>query len=962
MPAGAMGARKPREGFLQRHGTGVTVILFGLGCVALGLAPIPDRFKPFNLTNKSELVAMKERVLRKPKLTFAQRDAPAILMSEEDEDVVVAPSEAPKDPVLAAAIDPAMATPIPGKPARKYERPRQEPPPSKQVAHLRKLSGQLKAAGSDVENPCIKKGASGCERTALDPFFASLDAVVRQEEGAHATVVTLGNSLIASDHVTDIVRERLVENFGDAGRGYLLPDRLSKLGGRRVRTGRGTPGWNIHTFAQKQPKRADFGFAGSMHESSKKGDRVRWALRGAQQARLFWLDHEKSAEFSVYVDDNHLLDVKPERPASAQDRILDLDLPSGGKNLVLKAGGSGVVLYGVALSNQEPGVTWDTIGVPASDAEMYMKVDEGRFSRQLAAREPSLVVVMIGGNETRSLAFKWTTVDEIRGHYGALLDRVKAAAPDAACLAVSPIDAAKATSAGAQLTTRKEVMKVVAMEREVAAEKGCAFFDLFGAMGGEGSLQRFHRRGLVNDDLVHPKGKGGDVMGQLFADALLNSYRATALPAEEVQVRRRLVRPRLVALDAPGGRPEVALSSFFSKLHQADKSRVAVGFFGDTHVAAQQLTDRVRERLQDQFGSAGRGWVPVGRASPSLLPSRVTRSLRGRFDVTDGRDVRQGGAMSMAGTKIRLLPGGRTSVTFCDGCDARGATAFRRAGARGSLELGWLYTPDMGIADVFVNDVWVGVLSPAERRTKTDVQFFRVPVRGEAHTVSVQVRDPQADPEESAYAISTDRAGPVNVFGVASEVKVPGVVVDAIGAEGTTAMTMQRWRRDVIEEQVASRGYDLVVSMWGTEEAGLKGLDEVTYRHHAGATLDSLLEASPRASCLVMGPPPRVVPRKGGGMREAPRLGLVSRVLRELSDERGCAYFALDKAMRGGFDRWTKGGLALPDGAHLSREGYARVGDLLVDEVVGLWTYLDRKAEQDKLKQVELAKAEEGED
>lgn len=963
---------------MRRHATGLTVSLFFLLAVGLGLAPLPERFQPVKLRAEDDAIAVIERVFKKPRMTLASLEQPSSAHEEREEEIVLeepavgAEDRSGSEGTLAlAAVNPTSEpegplTPPPGAAEEKLAdgapapirlRDRPEPKASKRVAQWRKLAQKLGSRDEKVQNPCVRFDASGCVRTALDPFFASLDAVFERKEGSHATVVTLGNSLIASDHVTDVVRARLVARFGDGGRGFLLPDRLSKLGGRRVRTGRGSDGWDIHTFAQKPPRRDEFGFTGSMHESVREGEQIAWKLSGATRARLFYLEHKDNPGFSLELDGKPLMTVAPERPELAEDRVLELELDKAASTLRLKAHGKGVVLYGVALAKDSPGVVWDTIGVPASDAGMYVATDEGIFARQLAAREPSLVVVMIGGNEIRSLSYGWQTPEEVRAQYAALIDRVKAAVPDAACLAVSPIDAARATAAGAQLTTRRETLEVVALEREVALEKGCAFYNLFEAMGGEGSLERFHREGLVNDDLVHPKGAGGDVLGNLLADALLASYRETPLPREEVRAPRRLVRPPLHGLRFPRetGAPlasldEEPLARFFERLGAIEESRgrrVSVGLFGGSHVAAETFPARVRARLQDRFGDAGRGLVGVGPPSDRLSATGVVRKLSGPFEIQDGRRVTFGGAMSVFGEEVRLFPGGRFEARLCEGCGAS------RLAPRGVIELTWLYTPDMGTADVFVNDVQVGTLSPFGRRTDSDVQHLRIPVRGQEHVLSVHVR---AEDESGPL-------GPVNLFTVAADLARPGVVVDAVGIPATTGMTPQRWRQELLADQVSARDYDLVAVAWGANEAGLSSLDEVTYRHHFENTVRTLLEASPGASCLVVGPTDRVL-RQGGEAKPAPGHELVERVQREVAARHRCAFFATQAAMGGpgAIVRWQKEGLAERDGVHLTAAGYERLADLLLHDVLALYAYDKARREQAALDEggPEVAKGQPG--
>jgi len=953
LPRKPIGTR--RLSFTEAHATGLTIVLFGVAALALGLVPsVPTELRPIDLSSEEKQLAALDRVLKKPKMTLSTSDeasaaerATAGADDESDVDVALAESLADdasatapsKDtPAIDVALDDdaVLTARIPGGAALATApiddddgaRARVAMKTSKRSEALDALAKSVGAEGAAIENPCVRPVADGCARTALDPLFQALDEVARGRDGTHVNVVALGNSLVASDHVTDVVRARLVERFGDGGRGFLLPERLGPAG-RRVRTGTASSEWTVHTFAQKPADRPVFGFTGSSHESKKKGDRVTWTLAGANLARLFWLDHEDAQPFVVEVDGQVLARVTPERAFA--DQTLDLEIPEGGQRLSVVADGKGVVLFGVALTKDAPGISWDTIGVPASESAMYAAADEGIFTRQLMAREPDAVVVMMGGNEIRSLAFKWTTPDEVRRDYGALLDRVRRAAPDAACLAIAPIDAAKATAAGAELTTRKEVEIVVEIEREVAREKGCAFFDLWHAMGGPGSLSRFHDASLVHEDLVHPKGKGGDVLGQLIARALFDAYQATPPPTEKVAARRRLVPPRTVALtvsSTTGKRRDPAsalprLTDALMGFGTASARRVAIGFFGDELVAEEAFTDRVRDRFSSRYGARGRGLVPFGFKEPALLRSRVTRDTSGQVLMLDGRRVVLGGAMGLSGQAARLMPGAKVGVSFCDGC--QDASTSRR----GTLALTWLFTPDMGTADVYVNDVAVGVLSPADAPKDSDLARLDIPVLGERHTVRVHARDD---------------GGPVHVLSVAQEVEKPGVVVDAIGLAGTTGMTMQRWRTELISAQLAARAHDVVVTTWGSNEAWIADLDVGTYRHHFARSL-ALLRGDAR-DCVVVTPLDRPLAKKQKGT--PPARDLVERVQREVAAEQGCAHFSMPKAAKAA-------GIA-PSGA-LARADAERLADLFVDDVLAVVDYGIARTERDLKEREEAARA-----
>lgn len=936
-------------GFFNRHATGLTLAAFLAVGGVLGTAPgLPDWARPIDLTDDASREAALARVFKKPKMSFAawsqktggddpgdgeeiddgaQDEGPDALDLEGPDG---GPGEPDPDELVAEADQPE-----PGKPfVRKLHKA------SKTAKWLRKRGKQLGASGAVIDNPCVKLGKDGsCERTALDPFFAALDAVAQKQPGSHATVTTLGNSLIASDHVTDIVRERLVERFGDGGRGYLLTDRTSKVAGRRVRTGYGSKTWKVNTFAQRPPDRPIFGFAGSSHESTRAGDRTVWKIMGADTGRLFYLDHPEASSFTLSVDGQEIATIQPDA-SEPTDKMFDFTLPEGGKKLTLTAQGPEVVLFGVALEKNEPGVTWDTLGVPASDSQIYVdKTNNDIFVRQLGARSPDLLVPMVGGNETRSLAFKWTTPEEVRGYYGRMIDLMRQSAPDAACLAVSPIDAAKATAAGAKLTTRPQLLTVVAIEKEVAREKGCAYFDLFAAMGGKGSLQRFRRAGYVHDDLVHPKGRGGDILGQLFADALLNAWVQTPPPKEPVKTKRRLVPPRLAGLTLPKvpagteGVAAIPMLGMSDALVQAAgrRDRFAVLHMGDELSSSETFTNAIRKGFFDRAAPLGRGLVPAGKDSKALRRTAVKRQLIGNASIQDGRDVVVGGAMGVGGSRVRLGPSARFDVTFCHGCKD---PVYIEPGF---LEVAWLYTPDMGTADVVVNNVQVGELSPASRRRlDTDVQYLRIPVRGSAHQVSVIVKP--------------DSQGPVHVFSVAQELAKPGVVVDGVALEGTTGMTMQRWRQELLGDQVLRRDYDLVVAAWGSHESDLSSLDETTYRHHLTSSLQTLRDHAPQAACVVMGPV---------GKREAARVELVRTVQKVVAADLGCAYFDPDKILPASPTKLAKGGLVKR--GKLTAKGKRTLADALLGDLLSWHDYAQQKKAQEIARAAEadaLAKAQ----
>ncbi len=971
--------------------TAATLAIFLGVSVALAVAPLPSWLKPLELRSPADAKRVAARVFAKPKMTLQHveeklaagggvdgRDAPEGqgIDAEERElwkkrdgradvealkDVPVSPS-APSRPAQArvAHVDRAAVV----ADAR-----------SPKADHFRAQARSVKAPGAAVEHP-----------EALGAFFATLDAIAAGDDSARADVVVLGNSLIASDHVTDVVRARLVERFGSAGRGFLLPERLSKVAGRRVRTGEGTPGWDIETFIEDAPrdgsKLGPFGFTGSLHASSGPGERTTWKTRGADHARLFYLEHagQPAMHLEARGTSGSLVVAKIEAipkvsPVKTTDELVDVDLPAGTTALTLVAEGRDARVFGVALEADHGGVMVDTIGVPAASAKLYVDgSDADIFERQIAQREPALYTVMLGGNETRSLSYGTLDPPTFEKALTELVQRLKTAAPSASCLLVAPIDAVKATAAGEELRTRPQIYEVMKVQRAVAEREGCAYFDLFSAMGGSGALTRFRDHGMLSEDLVHPTWRGGDVLGQLFADALLDAYVKTPAQSDAVVVSRRKSarvrapvyaglsfpseeRPAVVikGKDAPPPKKR-ALGRFFKKLRALEDGdvdtltdgHVTIGQLGASHTAGQMWTDRMRRRLGARFGVAGRGFVSVERRSRRLEAGGVSRSLSGPFEIADGREVVLGGAVGMSGTKARLEPGAQFSISFCNPVPSsigKREAPFGCAPSTGTLQIAWLYTPDMGIADVAVDGKTVAAISPDDRDPTSDVQFLKLPIDGTLASVEIDVRGDRARPLSPVADARSGRGaggegGPVHLLSVVEERDRPGIVFDAVGLPGTTGMTPQRWRQDLLGAEVHARHYDLVVTAWGTNEAGIRSLDDATYRYHFEKTLRTLLAASPGADCLIIGASDRL-DDKNGVWKRAPAHDLVERVQRRVAAAEGCAFFSLRTAMGGpgSMDKWVAAGLGNADHVHFTRKGYEKLADLVIDDLMAAYAY-----------------------
>jgi hypothetical protein len=93
----------------------------------------------------------------------------------------------------------------------------------------------------------------------------------------------------------------------------------------------------------------------------------------------------------------------------------------------------------------------------------------------------------------------------------------------------------KGERVGRFIRTHRRVPRVVEAQREAARNAGCAFFNVYEAMGGAGTMARWRRMDprLVSGDLGHLTGFGSRVVGRIMYSALMQGLAAHAAQAAQ---------------------------------------------------------------------------------------------------------------------------------------------------------------------------------------------------------------------------------------------------------------------------------------------------------------------------------------------------------------------------------------------------------------------------------------------
>lgn len=363
--------------------------------------------------------------------------------------------------------------------------------------------------------------------TALASFYAALSRTEADRAGAITRVLHMGDSSIGLDGLPHALRTRMMDRFGDAGPGFVLIDKFSDNYKSNVAHFEAR-GWNVCYIAYLCKKDGHYGLGGHTFVG-KRGSwaRVRPRSRGqygrtVSRFEVWYAGGEGGGQLQLGVDraEPVILDTRSD---GLVDRWYTQEVEPGSHTLELRAMGRGRVrVYGVVMENDGPGVVWDTVSMIGAFTKRLTGFDPSHIREQIRRRKPDLLVLNYGGNDLKRLVTGSTSPEGYKQEFAEVLHRLRGD-DGPPCLVVGIIDHGRS---GRLSVEPEHVASLVTAQREVAFEQGCAFFDSVAAMGGEGSIRRWHSQRLAAPDLKHLNHRGRDKMGQLMFDALMAGYAA----------------------------------------------------------------------------------------------------------------------------------------------------------------------------------------------------------------------------------------------------------------------------------------------------------------------------------------------------------------------------------------------------------------------------------------------------
>ncbi len=388
------------------------------------------------------------------------------------------------------------------------------------------------------------------------------EALARLDDGGakdDVRVVQFGDSHTAADLESGTVRRALQGRFGDGGRGFVEVGRPWKT---YIQDGLKLPGmtkdWSSEHGKFDHGKFVGdgcYGIGGVCLVTSKKNARA-WADIAAptSQVEVAYLEQPQGGTLELFVDNTSVLKISTKGKANAS-AFKSVTVAEGPHHLEVQALGDGDVrLYGVTLDRAQLGLVWDALGINGARASTLLQWNEQHFAEQLQHQSPDLVVLAYGTNESADDG----SLDTFERQLVDVLGRVARAVPSASCLLLGPPDRAVETNTGWMTSPKLE--QVAEMERAIAQAAGCAFYDQYKVMGGNGTIANWVEETppRAQKDHVHLTRDGYAYVGQMFADDLMRVYSAWRADQGMTPVRTPPSRTAPLPNPTPNDKPPSA--------------------------------------------------------------------------------------------------------------------------------------------------------------------------------------------------------------------------------------------------------------------------------------------------------------------------------------------------------------------------------------------------------------------
>lgn len=369
----------------------------------------------------------------------------------------------------------------------------------------------------------------------LYTLFKQFDAI--KDEGKTMHIIHYGDSQLEGDRISSVLRRKMHQRFGGCGVG-LVP--VYEVNHSRVTIKTSTSGnWKKYAIygeskASVPDKKygllgANFRFAPYQIDSNNTTEfSGSWTIK---KSSLAVGTTQKFTKLQLLYGNNPDTTILTTLLDGEQrtDTLYPTDIPKNHTIPVSKSYDEikftlqtkqGIDVYAAYLACNT-GVSVTNVAMRGSSGVEFVKMNASNLATQLNSINTKLVILQFGVNVVPNVVSDYSWYESWVYNQ---IKYFKSLHPDMTVLVVGVSD--MATKKGDYFVSYPNVKLIRDAQRNAAFKAGCAFWDLYEAMGGKNSMASwvFAKPPLAAKDFTHFNSRGARIVGEMLFNALMNEY------------------------------------------------------------------------------------------------------------------------------------------------------------------------------------------------------------------------------------------------------------------------------------------------------------------------------------------------------------------------------------------------------------------------------------------------------
>ncbi len=359
----------------------------------------------------------------------------------------------------------------------------------------------------------MSAGAQG----GMEHFYKALS----QSSSRPVRIAVLGDSYIEGDLMTSMLRELLQQRFGGMGCGFLPITSITAK--NRITVRQTFDGWTQHKAVDHRGYEDAYNNITGNYFNASPHAWVNMVAFGkyyslcgsCSSSSLYYLGDTGVGTVSAYINGEFYGQYSLDDYSSVSKVTVRGDIKTV-KWVVDDS--SGIVFLGASMDS-DIGVIVDNYGMRSSRGNHLCRINDRILSGFNDLRPYDLVVIMYGLNVA---AEKERDLTSYCAQMTQAIENIKRCMPSTSIMMVSCSDREERRSDG--FHTMRGVLGLIQAQKRIAINARVPFWNLYDAMGGEGSIVNMVKNGEAARDYTHATTKGGDHIAHLLYDALMLGY------------------------------------------------------------------------------------------------------------------------------------------------------------------------------------------------------------------------------------------------------------------------------------------------------------------------------------------------------------------------------------------------------------------------------------------------------